>query len=143
MVDRFTVPARKVMQLAKADADRRGHRYIQTEHILIGLAFLPSGFAFKVLKNLGIDPSAIWHEVEKSLGLGKTAKSPHVNHMMEKAIDEAQNLDHRYVGTEHFLIALMREEEECQITPVLTNLGVSLEAVRNQILENLGRLEEH
>jgi ATP-dependent Clp protease ATP-binding subunit ClpA len=144
MYERFTDRARKVMQLANQEARRFRHEYIGTEHILLGLAEEGSGVAAHVLKNLDLDLRKLRAEVEKIMQsgpdpvtCGKLPQTPRAKKVVEYAIEEARNLNHNYVGTEHLLLGLLREE--CGVAAVvLTNLGLKLEQVRAEILNLLG-----
>src|SRR5690349_22795923 len=118
MYERFTDRARKVMQLANQEAQRFNHEYIGTEHILLGLVKEGSGVAANVLKNLDIDLRKIRLEVEKIVQSGPDAatagqlpQTPRVKKVVEYAIEEAREFKHNYVGTEHLLLGLLREEE--------------------------------
>src|SRR3979490_1745735 len=143
MYYRFTDRARKVMQLANQEAQRFNHEYIGTEHILLGLVKEGSGVADNVLKNLDIDLRKIRLEVEKivqsgpDMGtMGKLPATPQVKSALEYAIEEARNLNHNYVGTEHLLLGLLREQEGVA-AQVLMNLGLKLEDVREEVLNLL------
>ena len=144
MYDKFTDRARKVMQLANEEAQRYNHQYIGTEHILLGLVKECTGVAANVLRNLNVDPNRIRREVERliqtgpNVGFDKMPQTPRAKKVIEFAIDEARRLNHNYVGTEHVLLGLLREEEGAA-AQVLTNLGLTLDAVRNQIVELLGQ----
>ena len=144
MYERFTDRSRKVMQLSNQEAQRFNHEYIGTEHILLGLIKEGSGVAANVLKNLDIDLHKARLEVEKlvvpskeATTPGKLPQTPRTKKVIEYAIEEARNLGHNYIGTEHVLLGLLREQEgvACQ---VLLNLGLSLESVRQEILDLLG-----
>ena len=118
MYERFTDRARKVMQLANQEAQRFNHEYIGTEHILLGLVKEGSGVAANVLKNLDIDLRKIRLEVEKivqsgpdMVTMGKLPQTPRAKKVIEYSIEEARNLNHNYVGTEHLLLGLLREQE--------------------------------
>jgi ATP-dependent Clp protease ATP-binding subunit ClpA len=144
MYERFTDRARKVMQLANQEAQRFNHEYIGTEHILLGLVKEGSGVAANVLKNLDVDLRKIRLEVEKivqsgpdMVTMGKLPQTPRAKKVIEYAIEEARNLNHNYVGTEHLLLGLLREQEGVA-AQVLTNLGVKLEDVRAEIMQLLG-----
>src|SRR3954451_4607755 len=110
MYERFTDRARKVMQLANQEAQRFNHEYIGTEHILLGLVKEGSGVAANVLKNLDIDLRKIRLEVQNIVQsgpdavLGKLPQTPRAKKVIEYAIEEARNLNHNYVGTEHLLL---------------------------------------
>src|SRR5919199_418333 len=144
MYERFTDRARKVMQLANQEAQRFNHEYIGTEHILLGLIKEGSGVAANVLKNLDIDLRKIRLEVEKivqsgpeMVTMGKLPQTPRAKKVIEYSIEEARNLNHNYVGTEHLLLGLLREQEGVA-AQVLMNLGLKLEDVREEVLNLLG-----
>src|SRR5262245_56807074 len=144
MYERFTDRARKVMQLANQEAQRLNHEYIGTEHILLGLVKEGSGVAANVLKNLDVDLRKIRLEVEKlvqsspEVGTpGKLPQTPRAKKVIESSIEEAWNLNHNYVGTEHLLLGLLREQEGVA-AQVLMNLGMRLEDVREEVLNLLG-----
>jgi ATP-dependent Clp protease ATP-binding subunit ClpC len=146
MYERFTDRARKVMQLANQEAQRFNHEYIGTEHILLGLVKEGSGVAANVLKNLDIDLRKIRLEVEKivqtgsgseMVTMGKLPHTPRAKKVIEYSIEEARNLNHNYVGTEHLLLGLLREQEGVA-AQVLMNLGLKLEDVREEVLNLLG-----
>lgn len=145
MYERFTDRARKVMQLANQAAQTYNHEYVKTEHILIGLIREGSGVAANVLKNLNITPQSVKAAVEKvvqagpgAATMGKLPHTPGVKKAMEYAIQEARTLDHNYVGTEHLLLGLLRQEDGVAHR-VLTELGLNTEMVREEILDLLGR----
>jgi ATP-dependent Clp protease ATP-binding subunit ClpC len=144
MYERFTDRARKVMQLANQEAQRFNHEYIGTEHILLGLVKEGSGVAANVLKNLDVDLRKIRHEVENivqsgpdMVTMGKLPQTPRAKKVIEYAMEEARNLNHNYVGTEHLLLGLLREQEGVA-AQVLMNLGMKLEDVREEVLNLLG-----
>src|SRR3984957_7183889 len=144
MYERFTDRARKVMQLANQEAQRFNHEYIGTEHILLGLVKEGSGVAANVLKNLDVDLRKIRLEVEKivqsgpdMVTMGKLPQTPRAKKVIEYAMEEARNLNHNYVGTEHLLLGLLREQEGVA-AQVLMNLGMKLEDVREEVLNLLG-----
>ncbi len=146
MYERFTDRARKVMQLANQEAQRFNHEYIGTEHVLLGLVKEGSGVAANVLKNLDIDLRKIRLEVEKivqhgpggeQVVMGRLPHTPRAKKVLEYSIEEARNLNHNYVGTEHLLLGLLREQEGVA-AQVLMNLGLKLEDVREEVLNLLG-----
>jgi ATP-dependent Clp protease ATP-binding subunit ClpC len=144
MYERFTDRARKVMQLANQEAQRFNHEYIGTEHILLGLVKEGSGVAANVLKNLDVDLRKIRMEVEKivqagpdMVTMGKLPHTPRAKKVIEYAIEEARNLNHNYVGTEHLLLGLLREQEGVA-AQVLMNLNLKLDEVREEVLNLLG-----
>jgi ATP-dependent Clp protease ATP-binding subunit ClpC len=132
------------MQLANQEAQRLNHEYIGTEHILLGLVKEGSGVAANVLKNLDIDLRKIRLEIEKivqsgpdMVTMGKLPQTPRAKKVIEYSIEEARNLNHNYVGTEHLLLGLLREQEGVA-AQVLMNLGLKLEDVREEVLNLLG-----
>src|SRR5688572_32067015 len=144
MFDRFTDRARKVMGLARQEAQRFNHEYIGTEHILLGLIQEGSGVAANVLRSLDIDLDKIRREVEKivqsgpsMVTMGQLPFTPRAKKVLELAVEEASNLGHNYIGTEHLLLGLIRENEGVA-AQVLLNLGLKLEDVREEVLEFLG-----
>src|SRR5688572_11573198 len=144
MFERFTDRARKVMALANQEAQRFNHEYIGTEHILLGLVKEGSGVGANVLKNLDVDLRKVRMEVEKlvkagpdMVTMGKLPQTPRAKKVIEYAIEEARNLNHNYVGTEHLLLGLLREHDGVA-AQVLMNLGLKLEEVREEVLNLLG-----
>jgi ATP-dependent Clp protease ATP-binding subunit ClpC len=144
MFERFTDRARKVMALANQEAQRFNHDYIGTEHILLGLVKEGSGVGANVLKNLNVDLRKVRLEVEKlvksgpeMVTMGKLPQTPRAKRVIEYAIEEARNLNHNYVGTEHLLLGLLREQDGVA-AQVLMNLGLKLEDVREEVLNLLG-----
>ncbi len=132
------------MALANQEAQRFNHEYIGTEHILLGLVKEGSGVGANVLKNLDIDLRKVRLEVEKlvksgpeMVTMGKLPQTPRAKKVIEYAIEEARNLNHNYVGTEHLLLGLLREQDGVA-AQVLMNLGVKLEEVREEVLNLLG-----
>ena len=144
MFERFTDRARKVMHLANQEAQRFNHEYVGTEHMLLGLIKEGSGVAANVLKNLEVDLRKIRNEVEKivqagpeMVTMGKLPQTPRAKKAIEYAIEEARNLNHNYVGTEHLLLGLLREQEGVA-AQVLLNLNLKLDEVREEVLNLLG-----
>ncbi len=144
MFERFTDRARKVMALANQEAQRFNHEYIGTEHILLGLVKEGSGVGANVLKNLDVDLRKVRLEVEKLVKagpdvvtMGQLPQTPRAKKVIEFAIEEARNLNHNYVGTEHLLLGLLREQDGVA-AQVLMNLGLKLEEVREEVLNLLG-----
>ncbi len=140
----FTDRARKVMQLANQEAQRLNHEYIGTEHILLGLVKEGSGVAANVLENLDIDLRKIRVEIEKIIQsgpnivpiMGMLPQTPRAKKVIEYSLEEARNLNHGFVGTEHLLLGLLREPEAVA-AQVLMNLGLELEDMRQKILQVL------
>ncbi|MEE9404651.1 MAG: ATP-dependent Clp protease ATP-binding subunit [Algisphaera sp.] len=144
MFERFTDRARKVMALANQEAQRFNHEYIGTEHVLLGLVKEGSGVGANVLKNLEVDLRKVRLEVEKlvksgpdMVTMGKLPQTPRAKKVIEYAIEEARNLNHNYVGTEHLLLGLLREHEGVA-AQVLMNLNLKLDDVREEVLNLLG-----
>jgi hypothetical protein len=144
MYERFTDRARKVMQLACQEAQRFNHEYIGTEHILLGLMKEGAGVAAHVLKNLDLDLHKLRLEVEKivqsgpeMVTMGKLPQTPWAKKVIEYAIDEARDLNHNYVGTEHLLLGLVRAQDSVA-GQILMNLRLNLHDVREDVLELLG-----
>ena len=144
MFDRFTERARKVMTLARQEAQKLNNDYIGTEHILLGLVQEGSGVAAQVLKNLEVDLRKVRAEVERLVEQGTSPVTgpqlpftPRAKRVLELALEEAQNLGHNYIGTEHLLLGLIRESDG-PAAHVLQNLGVKPEEVREEGVELLG-----
>jgi ATP-dependent Clp protease ATP-binding subunit ClpC len=144
MYERFTQRALKVLRFANHEAHRFNHEYIATEHVLLGLIDEGSGCAATVLKKFDVDLDKLRREVEKLIQSGpemvslhKLPTSPRVKKAIEYSFEEARNLRHDYVGTEHILLGLIREQEGVA-AQVLMNLGVKLEEVREEVVKLLG-----
>ncbi|BCJ87368.1 ATP-dependent Clp protease ATP-binding subunit [Effusibacillus dendaii] len=142
MFGRFTERAQKVLALAQEEATRLAHSGVGTEHILLGLVREGEGIAAKALASLGLSGDKVQKEVEKIIGRGQgqtggMAYTPRAKKVIELSIDEARKLGHNYVGTEHILLGLIREGEGVAAR-VLSNLGVSLNKARQQVLQLLG-----
>ena len=144
MFERFTDRARKVMALANQEAQRFNHEHIGTEHILLGLVKEGSGVGANVLKNMDVDLRKVRLEVEKivksgpdMVTMGKLPQTPRAKKVIEYAIEEARSLNHNYVGTEHLLLGLLREQDGVA-AQVLMNLGLKLDDVREEVLNLLG-----
>jgi ATP-dependent Clp protease ATP-binding subunit ClpC len=135
-LEKFTKQARKVLKLAQEEAIRFNHSYIGTEHLLLGLLHDRDSVAVKVLEELGINPMHVRRTLERLIKPGRHTPTqltltPRTKRVLALAMDEARRLGHDYVGTEHLLLALAKEEEGLAIE-VLRNLGVDLEAIRRQ-----------
>jgi len=141
-LDLFTKRARHVLTLAQEEAQRFQHNYIGTEHLLLGLVREEEGIAAQVLSNLGIEVDQVRHAVEAIIGrgerlvLGELGLTPRAKKVMELAMDEARRLNHRFIGTEHLLLGLIREGEGIA-AGVLENLGLQLEQVRTETVRVL------
>lgn len=143
MFDKFTNRAKQVIKLAKKEAQRLNHNYLGTEHVLLGLLKLGQGVAVNVLRNLNIDFETVRNEVEKLVGYGPEiqvygdpALTGKVKKVFEYANEEAANLSHNYVGTEHLLLGLLRQTDGVA-AQVLENLNVNLKEVRKEVLKEL------
>ncbi len=143
MFNRFTQRAQKVLQLAQEEAIRMKHESIGTEHILLGLIREGGGIAAKALEAIEVDFTTIEEGVEKLVGSGTKDVGPIVHYtprakkVIELSVDESRKLGHSYIGTEHILLALIREGEGVAAR-VLSNAGVSLNKARQQVLQLLG-----
>ncbi len=145
MLEKFTDRARKVINLARQEAERLGHEFIGTEHILLGLVKEGSGVAANVLENLAVDLEKVRVEIERYVSTpGEPVISssslpftPKAKRVLELAMEEARNLEHNYIGTEHLLLGVLREQDG-MAAQVLLKLGVKLEDVRAELMELLG-----
>jgi ATP-dependent Clp protease ATP-binding subunit ClpA len=141
MYERFTDTARKSFQCANQVAERYRHEYIGTEHILLGIVEEGSGVAVTVLRTLNVDLEKIPLEVEKVVQhgpepatIGKLPQTPRAKKIIEYAMEEARDLNHNYVGTEHLLLGLIRETHGVA-GQVLHKLGVRIEDVRLDVVK--------
>jgi ATP-dependent Clp protease ATP-binding subunit ClpC len=137
--ERFSEGARRVLTRAQGEAQRLGHSYIDTEHILLGIAGEETGIAAKVLNNLGISMSKIQAAVEFVIGKGERRAgggdvdlAPRAKRAIEFAVDEARRLNSSYIGVEHLLLGLMRESEGVAFS-VLESFGITLERTRDEV----------
>lgn len=143
MFDKFTNRAKQVIKLAKKEAQRLNHNYLGTEHVLLGLLKLGQGIAVNVLRNLNLDYETVRQEVERLVGFGPEiqvygdpALTAKVKKVFEFANEEAASLSHNYVGTEHLLLALLRQTDGVA-AQVLENLNVNLKDIRKEVLKEL------
>jgi ATP-dependent Clp protease ATP-binding subunit ClpC len=147
MFERFTEKAIKVIMLAQEEARRLGHNFVGTEQILLGLIGEGTGVAAKVLKSMGVNLKDARIEVEKIIGRGsgfvavEIPFTPRAKRVLELSLEEARQLGHNYIGTEHLLLGLIREGEGVAAR-VLENLGVDLGKVRTQVIRMLGETAE-
>ena len=144
MFEKFTDRAKKVISIARQEAQRFNSEFIGTEHILLGIVQESSGVAAKVIKSLNIDVKQVRKEVENlitksevPMSLGQLPLSPRAKRVIELANEISNALGHDVVGTEHLLLGLLKEEEGIA-AQVLANLGLKLDQVRNMIYEILG-----
>lgn len=145
MFGRYSERAQKVIILAQDEARRLNYNYCGTEHLLLGLLREHQGIAAKALENMGVELAGLRTEVEKMLGRGTappagelqfTPRSKKV--IMELAIEEARQLGHAYVGTEHLLLGILREGQ-CAAARLLDNMGADVERTRLEVTKLLGR----
>ncbi len=147
MFERFTNAARKSIALANQEAQRFNHEYIGTEHILLGVIKEGEGAGATVLKNFGIDIKKLRLEIEKLIKsgpdmvkMGKLPQTPLARKTIEYTIEEAQTLGHKWIGTGHILLGLLRETEGIH-SQVLTSLGLDFENVRAKVLAELKKFD--
>jgi ATP-dependent Clp protease ATP-binding subunit ClpC len=137
-LDRFTKRARRVLTNAQEEARRLNHRYIGTEHLLLGLAAEEGGLAMRVLQELGISAGEIRDAVERTVGRGTRPTggpptlTPRTKRVIELSVEEARRLGHHYIGTEHLLLGLVREGEGIAVE-VLRRLGAPPEKIQEQV----------
>jgi len=148
MFERFTEKAIKVIMLAQEESRRLGHNFVGTEQILLGLIGEGTGLAFKVLNSMGVTLKDARVEVEKIIGRGtgfvavEIPFTPRAKRVLELSLEEARQLGHNYIGTEHLLLGLIRENEGVAAR-VLENLGVVfLSKLRTQVIRSLGEAAE-
>ena len=143
MFERFTEKAIKVIMLAQEEARRLGHNFVGTEQVLLGLIGEGTGVAAKTLKSMGVNLKDARAEVEKIIGRGsgfvavEIPFTPRAKRVLELSWDEARQLGHNYIGTEHLLLGLIREGEGVAAR-VLENLGVDLNKIRTNVVKILG-----
>ena len=143
MFERFTEKAIKVIMLAQEEARRLGHNFVGTEQLLLGLIGEGTGVAAKTLKSMGINLKDARVEVEKIIGRGsgfvavEIPFTPRAKRVLELSWDEARQLGHNYIGTEHLLLGLIREGEGVAAR-VLENSGIDLNKIRSNVIKILG-----
>lgn len=147
MFERFTEKAIKVVMLAQEEARRLGHNFVGTEQILLGLIGESTGIAAKVLKSVGLSLKDARIEVEKIIGRGsgfvavEIPFTPRAKRVLEMSLEEARQLGHNYIGTEHILLGLLREGEGVAAR-VLTTLDADSSKIRSQIIRMVGESQE-
>jgi len=147
MFERFTEKAIKVVMLAQEEARRLGHNFVGTEQIMLGLIGEGTGIAAKVLKSMGISLKEARIEVEKIIGRGsgfvavEIPFTPRAKRVLELALEEARQLGHNYIGTEHLLLGLLREGEGVAAR-VLENLDADPAKIRSQVIRMVGETQE-
>ena len=139
----LTPRARQVLLLAKQEAERFNHDHIGSEHLLLGIIALDEGVAVSVLKSLGLNLQQLRLEVEKTCGVGAATQTagalpltPRMKKIFALAIQEAQAMNYNFIGTEHLLLALLREGGS-QAARILRNLGIDVEEVRRTVIKTL------
>lgn len=146
---KFTERARKALSLAQKEAHRLGHNYIGTEHLLLGLILEGEGVAARALRELGADLNQLRAAIEHSVTLagrrsssptGEVGLTPRAKKAVALAMEEARVLQHRYVGTEHVLLGIVREGEGIG-GQVLASFGITIEPLRAQIMQILASLQ--
>ncbi len=143
MFERFTEKAIKVIMLAQEEARRLGHNFVGTEQILLGLIGEGTGIAAQVLKSMNVNLKDARIEVEKIIGRGsgfvavEIPFTPRAKRVLELSLEEARQLGHNYIGTEHLLMGLVREGEGVAAR-VLENLSVNVASIRTEVIQMLG-----
>jgi len=146
MFERFTEKAIKVIMLAQEEARRLGHNFVGTEQVLLGLIGEGTGVAAKTLKSMGVTLKDARAAVEEIIGRGagfvavEIPFTPRAKRVLELSWDEARQLGHNYIGTEHLLLGLIREGDGVAAR-VLENLGVDLNKVRTNVVKMLGEIK--
>ena len=139
MFERFTDRARRVVVLARQEARQLNHDHVGTEHILLGLLREGEGVGVKALVALGVDLQGVWQQVKEQIGRGPQALSGHIpftgpaKHVLELSLREALQFGHNYIGTEHILLGLIREEDGVAAR-VLAGVGADTQNVRRQVI---------
>lgn len=138
MVYKFTVSSEKVLQIAKEVAAELGHNYIGTEHILYGLAKETNGVASKILKKQSVTPEVILEKIEDLIGKNTQEKiavlgfTPRTKRVIENSYVEAKKVGSNYIGTEHFMVGIMREDDSIAMR-ILSSLKVNPETIYQDI----------
>ena len=145
MLYKFTNKAKKTIEIADEISLQLGHNYIGTEHILYGLVKEGEGIAAKVLNNKGITEDKIKEKIEELLGIGKEIKetlgfTPRTKKVLEKAFIEAKSIGYNYIGTEHLLLAIMKEND-CVAVKIITDLDVEISKIYNEIAKVINEEE--
>ena len=146
MFERFTDRARRVVVQAQDEARTLNHDFIGTEHLLLGLVGEGKGAAVAALESLGISLEAVRQRVEDIVPPGEHARpgqipfTPRAKKVLELSLSEAKLLGHRYVGTEHILLGLLREGEGVA-AQVLTALGADLGGTRERVVQMLAEYQ--
>lgn len=146
MVYKFTVSSEKVLQIAKEIAGTLGHNYIGTEHILYGLTKEPNGIASKVLKKQNITADIVLEKIEDFIGSNMNHKvvvlgfTPRTKRVIENSYAEAKKVGSNYIGTEHFIIGIMRESDSIAMR-IINSLKVNSESIYNDITKIINEFD--
>ena len=145
MIYKFTNKAKKVIEIANDISVQLGHNYIGTEHILYGLVKEGNGIAAKVLNNKGITEEKVRVKIEEILGIGREIKetlgfTPRTKRVLENAFLEAKRIGYNYIGTEHLLLAIMKEGD-CVAVRIITELDVEISKIYNEIAKVINEEE--
>jgi len=141
--ERFTQRARQVVVFAQDEARSLGHNYIGTEHLLLGLLREQEGLAARVLESLGVSLEEVRSQVARIIGEGDEAETgqipftPRAKKVLELALREARGLNHNYIGTEHVLLGIARENDGVAAR-ILLDFGLDAEKIRNEVIHLLG-----
>ena len=142
MNNNFTPRAQQVLNIARREADRFHHNYIGAEHVLLGLLKLGQGVAISVMENAGVDIADLSFKIEQSIVPGSAATegslpyTPRVRKLLVQAGEEAQKLRHTYVGTEHLLLAMLKDEDGLAWHSLIS-CGLTYESVRRGVMEEI------
>jgi len=153
MFERFTDRCRKILALANQEAQRLNHEFIGTEHLLLGTVKEGSGIASHILKNMGFDLATVRSQVEsmvqvgpETITFGRLPQTPRAKNVLERAIKEARDLNHNYVGTEHLLLGLTYDPENASTQALSKLSGIKEEEIskriRDEIIELVGNLDK-
>ncbi|MDF2440957.1 MAG: ATP-dependent Clp protease ATP-binding subunit ClpC, partial [Abditibacteriota bacterium] len=143
MWQRFTERARRVILLGQEEAGKMNSAHVGTEHLLLGLVRENEGVAAQVLQKMGVSLNKVRQEIEAEVEPGSDPTppepklTPKAKRVLELAADEARRMRHNYIGTEHLLLALLREKDGLA-AKVLRKLGLDLDRARTRVLEYLG-----
>ena len=146
MIYKFTTIAKKAMEIASDFAKEFKHNYVGTEHILYGLVREGNGVASKVLENNGITSENVKEEIIELIGIGEneivaTGFTPRTKRVLENSYTEAKKIKYDYIGTEHLLIGIIKEED-CIATRILIDLNINISKLYNEILNVVNELDD-
>ena len=140
--ERYTEGAKRAVALAQESARELGHDYVGTEHLLLGLMQVQDGAAFRALSAEGVELAAVVRQIERLVGRGdyrftdSFGYTPRTKKVLELSLYEAKTIGNSYIGTEHLLLALIREQESVAAR-VLQDLGVDLAALRAKVTKSM------